>query len=381
MKMIDIQKQLELFETDVSYSKFIDGKIDRKCLNSRFQKVYVVNSLSEYVRFINLLLLDYYPGKNKNTIRKKFFFRGISNMRELLPTLYREGSRKSNEFEYVSKFEENASLSIGQFNNPIDLAAATQHYGSKTRLLDWSHSPLVATLFSLNRIIGSKKYYGLIFRSYEFSFLMKDLPFDPSGESMSSKYCSMINKIKQIIKQVNKLDSSIKRKICSFSNNASLNSIKNIVFRNKKQQEALSSLLSYSSKVVDNTNPGIKKKEKEQKVIKILKALFDSRKELFIETNYSNERIRNQRGIFQICFDDFDPFKGNCLLLIHPRARGEIIKYINKLGFNFYMLMNEPNEATKVINATIAKSLNFNNLIQYSKGNKKNYLPRKYFKA
>jgi len=378
------QVKLDNYLTYTKNSSLISGNLlNDKFKGYHFKDVYVVNSLHEYVDFINTLLLDSHPtnkkdgnGKKLKWFRNKYYFRGISNINEMLPTLWRDDADKNREFEYISKFEENGSLMIGQFNNPIDLAAAAQHYGTKTRLLDWSYSPFIATLFSLfKKLDNQDNYYGLVFRSYEYSFLLRDLPLgEKYGESMSSKYKSTIDRLEKLLKDVGEMSIKNQNRVCSMEATNFVNE-EQLELTFGIDKECVSNLLNYSKLVVNNTHPGISEDIVKEKQLKIARGIANKNRKLFIETNYSNERLRNQRGVFQICFSDYDPFYGNYLLLINPRARNEIIKYINRLGFNFYMLMNNPDNATKVINKTLNGDLLFSDEIVYENIEGKTKLP------
>lgn len=370
-----MKRVIDKYLADENAKKLLPGKFNHEeYKGSQFNNIYVVNTLHDYVFFINYLLCDYYPSyKDKKTgetlkekifYRNKYFFRGFSDLTQLEPTILRSSANKHLEYQYISKFEENASLTIGQFNNPIDLVAAAEHFGGKTRLLDWSTSPYVATLFALyNQFDDESKYYGLAFRSYEFSFLLKNLPLgENAGESMSSKYCSMMTRLDNLLKDIAVLGPKLVKSL-SYSN---LDTFDEIVSSLRGvEKDVVDKVIKYSRQIVLNTNPGIDENVISKKVVGIVKGIINPKREIFLETNYSNERLFNQRGLFQICFDDYDPFYNNNVLLINPKARKEIIKYINRVGFNYYMLMNDPVNAADTINRTLIDQISFDSRIDY----------------
>lgn len=90
-------------------------------------------------------------------------------------------------------------------------------------------------------------------------------------------------------------------------------------------------------------------------------------KKIFIETNYSNERLIAQRGVFEIQHSkDCDNSKTS-IILINNNARKEILKYINSLGLNYYIILNDPKSNSDIVNKTLDNSISFNHKIEYDK--------------
>ena len=172
-----------------------------------FDDIYIIHRLKEYVHLINTLMLDYYRMGKKNDnkqIREKYIFRGFSDVNQMKSKISRQFSEKeSDEFELIKKFEENGSLKLGQFNNPIDLVSAAQHYGVCTRLIDWSYSPLIATLFALypNNLKEEHDYYGLTFTKVNDNLVLESLIENEEllSCSMSRRYLGMIQKLEELI--------------------------------------------------------------------------------------------------------------------------------------------------------------------------------------
>lgn len=329
-----------------------------------FKDVYIVNSLKEYVSFINILILDYYwikeskESKNRIQIREKYIFRGFSNFDQLKPTIMRDKNLLNKEFDYIKKFEENGCIKLGQFNNPIDLAAAAQHFGTKTRLLDWSYSPLVATLFSLYGVSEHNDYYGLIIRNNRDIVVVDSLVSekDNNCESLSYKYANMMNKY-----------DNIKRIKIDTLNNVNIDEV---------YSKGFNFILDYFYEIVRKTNIIFEEKLIEEKAKLLTRKFLKNESNLFIKTNFSNERLRNQRGLFEIIdihSDKNEYFKkelSNSILLVIPlNVRKEIIKYINNLGINYYTLIDDPQNCSEMINRTINGSLSFDSNIEYIKSN------------
>lgn len=373
---------------DTSLSSFKYDESKHSCfketvnkLNTyNFNNIYVVNSLEEYILFINSLLLQKEEIKKEivqiaNTTwevfkedeyRKEFVFRGVSSIKEFKPTLFRDEDYSNYEFEFIKKFEENASLKLGQFNNPIDLAAAAQHFGIKTRLLDYSHSIIIATLFSLYK--SDKDFYGVIIKDYDKNRIFKSLSYNKeTTDSLTSKYGSMILNFKSNRECLNKFNSKFKEEFIKTSI-FNYNDEENQKLLNEEEETFYKNiLLPYVFDTATSTNVCVTKEGDSFNAIcyELLKALFKTDSPIFLETNYSNERITAQRGLFEIYEDEnhFISHKKD-ILLINKSARKEIIKYINRLGINYYLLMNDPASCSNEVNRDIIGELTYTSRIE-----------------
>ena len=197
-----------------------------------FKNTYIVDSLKEYIHLINSILSDYYVinKESKVKFRNKYIFRGLSSISEFDSKITRYNIKKLNdEIQYVRKFEENGTLQLGQFNNPLDLAAAADHYGTYTRLIDWSTSPLIATLFSLYKD-SPGDYHAILFQKLNDNVKLKSLVEDNSFVTapLYMRYNSMLIKLNEVIKYRDAISSqSIKKLVNSKPDEVSQISSKN----------------------------------------------------------------------------------------------------------------------------------------------------------
>lgn len=88
--------------------------------------------------------------RDSSTLEEPIWYRGHSKKKwKLLPAFARPGQHLS-EQNLIKKFKQNATLLLNP--RPIsdfDWLFIMQHHGVKTRLLDWTESPLTATYFSI----------------------------------------------------------------------------------------------------------------------------------------------------------------------------------------------------------------------------------------
>lgn len=445
-------------------SKFIDKNDIDRYINIDIEKdmcsdrVYIIKTLHDYMFFINNLLLSYTQGKREDKdkkYRRKYIFRGINNLYTIKSKLYNDNINikdlnlygkissidrfksfeyydnaiVTNEYELMRKFEENGSLKFKGYNTVNELIAFAKHYELKTRFVDWSYSPLIATLFAISekpeimlsqseRKVGDNntnedKYYCLMIRNYTSSLTINDLPICFNYTIDKNKYYEYPNAIK-MIDELNSLSNDgvynlnywykkYQRAMRIF------NSIYKLVLLLDKVREGIKANKnirnSQGKNIYDRLGDDFKKASKETclglgedellycdiiynyfetiydltnivtnsfdkiKYVSIMTRKFVNGSKIILDAPICNERLRNQRGIFEIdtyeshSFQFQDP--ANYFMLISEKAKGEIIKYINSLGFNYYTIMDEPTNTSSIINKTVDGDYSFDREIKY----------------
>lgn len=116
---------------------------------------YLVRSIQEYLKIV----FDIHKEWSKTTKELFVWYRGIKGPKtELLPGLYRPDNGSKLSIKKALKLENNyaidflvnyEALHIKTINDPWAQYAAMQHYGLKTRILDWTKSPLIGLFFAL----------------------------------------------------------------------------------------------------------------------------------------------------------------------------------------------------------------------------------------
>ncbi len=147
-------------------------------------EVIKVTSLQKYVSLISEKI-------NSDVSNTIFLYRGQENSDwNLLPKIARETIPENfltdeqnilNEFKRVGRpYIDTAILS-----NSWDLIALAQHYGLRTRLLDWTTNPLVALWFALNNTTEEEFVYCsvwlLALAKESVADISQGTPFDQKG--------------------------------------------------------------------------------------------------------------------------------------------------------------------------------------------------------
>jgi hypothetical protein len=136
-------------------------------------KNVIINSFEEY--FTEISKLKVHPEIN-------VLFRGQSQKKPLLPSIARKNPKKDtvklekfllNELKRRTAFQTSTNL-----KDDWDWLVYAQHFGLKTRLLDWTTNPLMAIWFACNNNVESDAYVYMFLAKKTF-FLNKEKDPNP----------------------------------------------------------------------------------------------------------------------------------------------------------------------------------------------------------
>ncbi len=330
-----------------------------------------IDTLKQYIELLNKIpeKESYYRGFCvRKQIYSTYLRDKIDNKKPELVFKNYNPANNYDELEYIRKFEDIESQWMQDFNNPVDLVATAQHRGLKTRFKDWTTSFLIATLFAL-RNKGKDKYYIMEKNNRQF-VKVKTLP-----------YQKRFLKAKNVVKYQSQME--LYRKIC-FARNSLWNrnqsylisewkSVDNnheaddITINNKLiKDKDWNRIYRYFKIIFKETNPRTL-----DNYVRKYSMWFLYGEKLLIESKISNDKIANQKGLFEL--EDYDIFYGlkpceqlrkrydskdQCFIyIIDGKIRDEIILYIAKLGISFNDLMRSADETTSLINDVICGKL------------------------
>ena len=142
---------------------------------------------------------------------RKYVFRGISDKRELSPSLirwYKENDISNcsmNILEYekwlLDEYGKYSTQFIPYYFTPLDWVASAQHFGLPTRLVDWSFDPFCSLYFSVHNEKTEEGCYKLLVANLEEHLYFDEVPIfemDSSSKKTSnnphiSSYVNFVN--------------------------------------------------------------------------------------------------------------------------------------------------------------------------------------------
>ena len=249
-----------------------------------------------------------------------YVFRGYSKQDQLLPNIIREKDLSPNEKIYLNEFEKYGSHYFVA-TNPLDFLSYAQHYGLPTRLLDFTYNPFIALSFALFAKKGvnykeseDRDYYYIRYCDMKQNILIKGFPvfnglcFGSYESDSISDRC--YNNISDYTKKMNN------SKIENFN-------------------DYLDGLHScdYAATIEKN------------EYISLLKDKIAQKRLCFIDANQSNQRIIMQQGLFMLPYilnvNDLSSqiLENTNVIKVNKSLRGELLEYLDTLGFNTFRLM------------------------------------------
>ncbi len=338
-------------ETNIAYLP-VNIRKYYKLEKIEYKSASIINSLEEYISFLSKYIVEPMRLGKK---APKYVFRGISKASQkyskITNKLYKRsiekpylnaksfGNSLNNELSYVRKFEQNTPALSSEYHNALDLIATAQHNSLRTRLIDWTRSPLIATLFALHSSPEKKAkeknwcgHYMLLIANIKEHILAQGLPLSNEKKRTEGllSNCLLYGEMLKYLMQVND----------------------NHEIVDEYFEKLL--LLTNTKYMLSNEGVSISKGDKSF-TQKSMAQKFKQGKIFFLETNFSNSRITNQRGLFQLSVDPFksyidSTYKDLDLVFISEKARESILDFCEKLGINFYALMPELQSIAEEIN-------------------------------
>lgn len=282
------------------------------------RKTYLVNGkqIHEYYTQKDKLIQDLtFLARQGN-----FVFRGYSKQDHLLPNIIRDKDLSKHESYFLNEFERYGSHYFVA-NNAMDFLSYAQHYGLPTRLLDFTYNPFIALSFALYANKGpnykeaeDRDYYYIRFCNLDGNIVIKGFPFHNQFTFGSYESRSLSS---DCIKFINDF--------VVFINNTDLNEF------------SIYSLglhaCDYNSSIDSNSFNSL------------LRTMIQERRICFMDTNQSNQRIIMQQGLFMLPYnlkvdEHLSLIKEKSFVIkVHKSIRGELLEYLDTLGYNTFRLM------------------------------------------
>ncbi|PKM40130.1 MAG: hypothetical protein CVV04_07630 [Firmicutes bacterium HGW-Firmicutes-9] len=283
------------------------------------RKPYLVNgkSIGEFYTEKDALIQDLtFLARQGNLV-----FRGYSKQDHLLPNIIRDKDLSKHESTFLYEFERYGSLYFVA-NNAIDFLSYAQHYGLPTRLLDFSYNPFIALSFALYANKGlnyrepeDREYYYIRFCNIDKNIVIRGFPVFKGmrfgtfeSNSISNQCNSFIQEFIRYLYKTTDMD----------------------MFK-----DYANALYSYNCETsTDSKN-----------FTHLLQTTVQERRICFMDTNQSNQRIIMQQGLFMLPYnlnpDDHISLlrEKSQVIKIHKSLRGELLDYLNTLGYNTFRLM------------------------------------------
>lgn len=265
------------------------------------------------------------------TLKGNYVFRGYNTQDQMLPGLVRNRTSQY-EKEYINKFLKYGTRFF-KADSVIELLSNAQHYGLHTRLLDFTYNPLIALSFALynkktqqEKEAGDRDYYYIRYADLNKQIYVSDLP-----DVVKLTFGGFINE---------SVNTKLFAKFAAFENVFNDNSpTSNFI------DEYVEGLKLFTITEYDYEN--IRKKIKNKALV-------------FVDPNLSNDRVVMQQGLFMIPYTlneelYVDMINNNTTeIKIHKDLRDDLIKILDKLGYNAYRLMPDlASVCQEIIRSTI----------------------------
>lgn len=234
--------------------------------NEQDKKQDIIKSFLEEKEKVTVLTKDKIQQLLSERVLGKFdnhtVFRGLTYDRELFPTVFRDTSGKIKNYKNLREYEDKLYSEYNRYSiqylpyyeSLADWLASAQHFGLKTRLVDWTYNPLIALFFAVNNEENNVDSYIL---SAGKEYTINEFLYFSETTSQSDEFTN--KRMWQIRKNLKWIDTNFEfPSCCDFPKN-------------------------------------------DERCEDFYKNVRQKNKICFLETNNANPRIIAQEGIFQLC--------------------------------------------------------------------------------